>query len=59
MLCAINERYENELVYIDDTYNDILEKEIEKIKDNTHIPYDIRRHTEFEYNNHNYHEMVV
>ena len=32
LLCAINDRYENELVYIDTTYNDILDEEIKRVK---------------------------
>ena len=62
LLCAVNDRYENELVYIVTTYNDILGQEIEKIKlkkDNKYKPYDITKHTEFRYNNHNYHEVIV
>ena len=62
LLCAVNDRYENELVYIDTTYNDILDEEIKRVKlkkDNEYKPYDITKHTEFRYNNHNYHEVIV
>jgi len=63
-LCALvkafENRYQNELNYIDKEYNLILEKEIEKmkLKNNEYKGYDINKHLDYEYPNHNYHLLV-
>jgi len=59
---AFENRYQNELKYIDNEYNEILEKEIEKmrlkVKKDNPVRYDINKHLDYEYPNHNYHLLV-
>jgi lipopolysaccharide export LptBFGC system permease protein LptF len=59
---AISNRYEEEINEIDKTYNEILNEEIEKmrlkVKKDKPIRYDINKHLDYEYPNHNYHLLV-
>ena len=63
-IAAISNRYEEEIETIDKTYNEILNEEIEKMRLKVrneykpYRPYDINKHLDYEYPNHNYHLLV-